>query len=249
MKQKQAFTPDTRMSDLIHQDYWLIPVIGRFGIEFGFGNKTVSDVCNDNNINKWFFLEIVNSYHDIDYFPTSQLQNFSAKLIIQYLSNTHTYYLQSKIPDIQLYINEMVDNADDKNIKNVKLLNDFFKKYKEELTVHLNHEDKDIYPYILAIEDALQSNNISESIVDRVRKNSIVKYERNHDNIEIKLRDLKNLIIKFLPPTACIELCQKLLTELFRLEADIENHTRIEEKVLIPKVKQLEQQIIQQYGK
>ncbi len=249
MNQTQAFTLDTRMSDLIHQDYKLIPVIGRFGIEFGFGNKTVSDVCNDNNINKWFFLEIVNSYHDIDYFPTSQLQNFSASLIIQYLSNTHTYYLQSKIPDIQLYINEMVDNSDDKNIKNVKLLNDFFKKYKEELTVHLNHEDKDIYPYILALEDALESNNISESIVDRVRKDSIIKYERNHDNIEIKLRDLKNLIIKFLPPTACIELCQKLLTELFRLEADIENHTRIEEKVLIPKVKQLEQQIIQGYEK
>jgi len=35
-------------------------------------------------------------------------------------------------------------------------------------------------------------------------------------------------------------MCQKLLTELFRLEADLEDHSRIEDKVLIPKVKLLE---------
>ncbi len=246
---KQTFTPDTRMSDLIHQDYWLIPIIGRFGIEFGFGNKTVADVCNDNNINKWFFLEIVNSYHSVDYFPSAQLQNFKAKLIIQYLSNTHTYYLQTKMPDIQSYIDDMEKSAGKQNIKNVKLLNDFFKKYKEELTTHLINEDQNIYPYILAIEEALLTDNISSEIIKRIRKEPIAKYERHHDNIEIKLRDLKNLIIKFLPPALCKELCQKLLTELFRLEFDIENHTRIEEKVLIPKVKHLEQKIIQKYGK
>ncbi len=249
MIKNQTFTPETKMSDLIHKDYRLISVIGRFGIEFGFGNKTVSDVCNDNNINQWFFLEIVNSYHIVDYFPTAKLQNFNAKLIIQYLSNTHTYYLQSKIPDIQLYIDEMEKSADAKNSKNVKLLNDFFKKYKEELAIHLSNEDNHVYPYILALENALETNNISDSIIKSIQKEPIEKYERNHDNIEIKLRDLKNLIIKFLPPALCKELCKKLLIELFRLEADIENHTRIEEKVLIPKVKHLEQQIIQQYGK
>ncbi len=249
MEHKKAFTPDTKMSDLIHQDYWLIPVIGRFGIKFGFGNKTVADVCNDNDINKCFFLEIVNSYHSVDYFPSEQLQNFNAKLIIQYLSNTHAYYLNVKMPDIQLYIDSMEKSADEKNIKNVKLLNDFFKQYKEELTVHLVNEDENIYPYVLAIEEALLTNNISEEIIERIKKEPIKKYERNHDNIEIKLRDLKNLIIKFLPPVLCQELCQKLLTELFRLESDIENHTRIEEKVLIPKVKHLEQTIIQQYEK
>lgn len=249
MNKTQSFTPDTRMSDLVHHDYCLIPVIGRFGIEFGFGNKTVSDVCKDNNINKWFFLEIVNSFRNDEYFPSVQLQNFHAKLIIQYLSNTHTYYLQSKIPDIQSYINAMEASTVKKNSKNIKLLNNFFKQYREELTVHLHKEDNDVYPYILAIEEAFLTDNISADIVERIYKEPIAKYERNHDNIEIKLRDLKNLIIKFLPPSLCKELCQKLLIELFRLESDIENHTRIEEKVLIPKVKHLEQQILQRYGK
>ena len=45
------------MAEVIHLDYRLIPVIGHFGIEYGFGNKTVAEVCIENNINVWFFLK------------------------------------------------------------------------------------------------------------------------------------------------------------------------------------------------
>ena len=55
MNKKFPITASTRMADVIHLDFQLIPVVGRFGIEFGFGNKTVEEVCNDNNINVYFF--------------------------------------------------------------------------------------------------------------------------------------------------------------------------------------------------
>lgn len=249
MSIKQAFTPNTRMADLIHKDYSLIPVFGRFGISYGFGNKTVSTVCEEYNINKWFFLEIVNSYHNSEYFPQAELQNFTAKMIIQYLSNTHAYYLQSKIPEIQQYIDAMEKDANAENQTNIRLLNDFFKEYKEELKTHLDNEDNNVYPYILELEEASETKQTTKKIIKLIKEEPIENYERNHDNIEMKLRDLKNLIIKFLPPVLCKEICQKLLTELFMLESDIANHTRIEDKVLIPKVKQLEQKILEQYEK
>ena len=248
MNKNLPFTPATKMADVIHHDYRLIPIIGRFGIEYGFGNKTVEMVCEENEINKWFFLEIINSYHNHQYFPQKLLQNFTAKVIIQYLSNTHTYYLDIKVPEVQSYIDEMEKKVVPENAKNIKLLNDFFKKYHEELVDHLANEDDLVYPYILSLEDALEQKKITKELVDKIKIESIEKYERNHDDLEVKLNDLKNLIIKFLPPVLCKELCQRLLTELFRLEADIEDHTRIEEKVLVPKVKQLEQKILESYA-
>jgi regulator of cell morphogenesis and NO signaling len=83
----------------------------------------------------------------------------------------------------------------------------------------------------------------------KIKKNPIENYERSHSNIEEKLSDLKNLIIRYLPPVLCRELCQKILIGLFRLEADIENHQRIEDKVLVPKVKQLELKVLEICGK
>ena len=58
-----------KLADVIQMNYLLIPVIHRFGINLGFGDKTVSDVCEENNVDLNFFLQLVNAYHDQDYFP------------------------------------------------------------------------------------------------------------------------------------------------------------------------------------
>ena len=249
MNKNLPFTAKTKMAEVILLDYKLIPIISRFGVEYGFGNKTVSEVCVDYGINVWFFLEIINSYHNPEYFPEKQLQNFSAQLIIRYLSNTHSYYLNTKVPEIEGYINEMEKKASEENQKNIKLLNDFFRDYKNELKNHLDREEQNIFPYIILLENNLSKMSFDENLIDKIRKEPIEKYERSHDNVELKLNDLKNLIIRHLPPVLSKELCQKLLTELFRLEADLENHSRIEDKVLIPKVKLLEHKILESSGK
>ena len=240
-----------KMADLIHSDYRLIPVIGRFEISYGFGNKTVAEVCSQHDIDVQFFLEIVNSYHDSQYFPGIELQEFRANLITKYLTNTHEYYLQVKIPEIQSLIDQMEEKVLPKNQKNIQLLNDFFRNYQVELQKHLDNEECTIFPYVVALEEAIKSNEMEHWLMRKIQKNTIEAYERNHDSLEVKLSDLKNLIMKYLPPVLCSELCQKLLTELYRLESDLNNHTRIEEKVLVPKVKQLEKtalQIFEQAG-
>jgi len=248
MNKQLPFTENTKMADVIHKDYRLIPIVGRFGIEFGFGNKTVFEVCNAHRINVWFFLEIINSYHNPEYFPKEQLQNFSAKRIINYLRNTHAYYMQVKIPEIEAYIDEMESKVSDKNRKNIRMLNEFFKEYKIELIKHLEREENQVFPYILSLEQVLETDEPMSGMLAQIKNEPIVNYERTHDDIESKLSDLKNLIIRYLPPILCKELCQKLLTELFRLEADLENHARIEDKVLVPKVKLIEHKILEACG-
>ncbi|GAF01905.1 hemerythrin domain-containing protein [Saccharicrinis fermentans] len=134
------------------------------------------------------------------------------------------------------------------NLKNIKLLNDFFKEYTNELLHHLKKEDGEVFPYVINLEKCIQNKIRDEEISRVIKEESIEEYERGHDSLEVKLSDLKNLIIKFLPSVLCKELCQKLLTELFRLEKDLENHSRIEDKVLVPKVKMLEQKYLDIHG-
>jgi regulator of cell morphogenesis and NO signaling len=247
MQRNLAVSAYTKMADVIHMDYRLIPILGRFGIEFGFGNGTVAEVCSAHEVNCSFFLEIVNSYHNPEYFPEKQLQRFSVALIIDYLKNTHAYYLHHKVPEIQSYINQMEEGSSSDQQKNIHLLKSFFKEYTEELKDHLSKEDHSVFPYALALHAALESGTIPDSLLQTIREEPILEYERNHDDLEIKLNDLKNLIIKYLPPISN-EVCQKLLTELYRLESDLENHARIEEKVLVPKISLIEKELLQFHG-
>lgn len=249
MNKNLPFTANTKMADVIHRNYILIPVINRFGIKFGFGNKTVIEVCDEYNLNVSFFLEIINSYHNPNYFPKEELQNYTSYLIIQYLRNAHSYYCEVKVPEIQDYIDKISKLTSENNLRNIQLINNFFKEYRLELKKHLDNEEDEVFPYIISLEEAFATKYCSDILYDQIVNESIEKYEINHDSLEIKLGDLKNLLIKFLPPEFSNETCQQLLAELFRLESDLENHTRIEEKVLVPKVKLLEQKVLEASGR
>lgn len=235
-------TGKNKMADLIHLNYLLISVINRFGINLGFGDKSVQEVCQEHDVKLDFFLEIVNSFHDEDYFPEENLQNFSVSLITDYLSKTHRYYLDVKIPELEKLINLMVVECYANN-KYAVLLESFFREYKNELIAHTKREDEKVFPYSISTELAFlgKDNSLIESTASEGY--SIQEYSSEHDDIESKLYDLKNIIIKYLAPTGNPSLCSKVLTELFNLEKDLNDHSRIEEKVLIPKVLLMEKKI------
>jgi len=235
-------TGKNKMADLIHLNYLLISVINRFGINLGFGDKSVQEVCQEYDVKLDFFLEIVNSFHDEDYFPEEHLQDFSVSLITDYLSKTHRYYLDVKIPELEKLINLMVVECYANN-KYAVLLESFFREYKNELITHTKREDEKVFPYSISTELAFmgKDNSLIESTAPE--NYSIQEYSSEHDDIESKLYDLKNIIIKYLLPTGNPSLCSKVLTELFNLEKDLNDHSRIEEKVLIPKVLLMEKKL------
>ena len=236
-------TQDMLMADVIHLNYLLLNVITRFDIRLGFGNKTVWEVCNEQDINIDFFLDIVNSFHDPDFFPDKELQSFPISLIITYLKKTHEFYLNVKIPEIESSISKLINSTPEGNKENLNLINRFFGEYKEELRTHIEREEKVIMPYVMKIADAFNRKESPADLTAAIKSYPIDKFASEHNNVEDKLYDLKNIILKFLPPVHDFVTCNNILIELFRLEKDLNNHAGIEDKVLIPKVRLMEKAI------
>ncbi len=240
-------TRDMKMADVIHQDYMLLPVITRFGISLGFGDKTVEKVCSENNVNADFFLEITNSFIDDDYIPQKDLGSFPVSLMIDYLKKTHKYYLEEKIPELEEMIDKMASAIPTEKDK-AQLIRNFFAQYRSELENHIMREEKKVQPYILEIEDAYMRNNLSEDLYRKIRTYSMKDFAGEHDNVEEKLFDLKTLIIKYMPPCADKALCNRILIELYRLEKDLNAHASLEDKVMIPKVGNMEDILLSSYA-
>ncbi|MGC9341556.1 MAG: hemerythrin domain-containing protein [Bacteroidales bacterium] len=236
-------TRDMKMADVIHFNYSLLPVITRFGIELGFGDKTVEEVCRDNEVNLDFFIEITNSFVDDEYIPQKDLHSFSVKLIVDYLEKTHDYYLSEKIPELEKMIDEMVlkSGAGDQNSELVK---NFFREYRTELENHIEREELKVQPYVVEVEKAYEKGVLDEALRQKISEYSINDFANEHDNVEEKLYDLKNIIIKYLPPCPDKPLCNRILMELFRLEKDLNAHAELEDKVLIPKVSIMEETLL-----
>ena len=240
-------TKENKMADVIHMNYSTLSVLNRFGIELGFGDKSVEDVCQKHHVDINFFLEIINTFINEDYFPKKHLQSFSITLINDYLKKTHDYYHQVKVPAIEQLMAQMAHNCYTQR-SNINLLTNFFNDYKQELLNHTQREDKIVFPYTLAIEKAFNATKIDKKTVKLMEDYSIDIFESEHDNIEEKLFDLKNIIIKYLPQPKNFQLCNKLLDELFTLEKDLNDHARIEDKVLVPKIRAMESVIRKKFS-
>lgn len=234
------------MAGLVHANYMLVTVINRFGIKLGFGDKSVAQVCREYQINTDFFLEIINTFHDKGYFPNEKLQKFSVDDIIWYLENTHRYYSQVKLPQIQSLIKEVVANNKEHK-QYMEMMQSFFQEYRNEVITHTDHEDQVVFPYSRAIDKSCKSNAYFEQHMEKLKDYSIYVFEREHDDLESKLLDLKNIIIKYLPEPLNNQAYKAILFELFVLESDLNDHARIEDKVLVPKVKQMEDELCQRY--
>jgi len=230
---------EMKLADVIHHDHGLVAVINRFGIYLGFGDKKIDAICQENSINTEFFLTILNTFHDPQYFPKKHLQSFPATMLIDYLAKTHRFYLDEKIPVIETLISELI-KKNQQHKDSFVLLKNFFSEYKLELTNHIQREEKRVYPYVIEMEKAIESGNVSDSLIAQMEEYSITDYEAEHENVEEKLYDLKNIIIKYLPSSAHEKLVNSILHEVFALENDLNDHARIEDMILVPKVEAME---------
>jgi len=227
-----------KMADVIHSNYLLIPVINRLGIHLGFGDKSVKNICNETGIDIDFFLTVINTFSNENYFPEKQLRAFNLLTFLKYLKKTHSYYLSTQVPIVDDLIDRLIVN--NKSKTNLHLVKNFFDVYKLELFEHINREERITFPYIETLYKLYHENFDVQTYKKATRDYSIKRFISEHSNINDKLSDLQNLLIKYIPDINDEVLTNSIVFELFRLEKDIVDHTRLEEKILKPMVFELE---------
>jgi regulator of cell morphogenesis and NO signaling len=115
MQKQQKFSANEKMSDLINENHSLLLVISRFGLSLGFGDKTVEEVCQLNGIDCATFLAVVNFLSEVNFEVGNDYENISIVTVIDYLKNSHVYFLDFKLPAIRNKLLEAI-NAPDQSI-------------------------------------------------------------------------------------------------------------------------------------
>ncbi|HTN69081.1 MAG TPA: LuxR C-terminal-related transcriptional regulator [Dysgonamonadaceae bacterium] len=127
---------ETVLSRILAQHHILIPIVNRFGIRLGVGNKTIETICEEQDLNIDFILTILNEYLDEDYISQSKLSQFNLEPIATYFNETIQNYLHSLVPNIEKHLNAFITLSDPKN-EELRALQAVFLQFKEELTLHL----------------------------------------------------------------------------------------------------------------
>lgn len=214
-----------KMISLIRDNYNLLQSLGSFGISLGFGDKTVKQVCDDQNVDTNTFLAVVNftinGYREMD-----DVSRLSVPTLLQYLKASHDYFIGFQLPFIR---KELVD-ALDENDNLARLILKLYDEYSRSVTQHMKYEEKTVFPYV---ESLIAGKPMANYAIDM--------YSKHHGQESSKLRELKSIIIKYFPGD-CLRNNQLSATlyDIYNNEEWLALHAEVEDKIFIPAIKYLE---------
>lgn len=232
-----------KLSDLVEMNFEIVAVIQRLEIPYGFKEKTVSMVCKENGIDVDFFLQLAQWFNDRHYSPQDHLIEHSPESLIIYLRNTHHCYLTYQIPRIEKEI-ALLEDYTDLPDHSAKLMIQFFREYIREFSEHIEEEEIWTFPYTIDLISTLKDKMSLDEFHEKYQGYSIASYLENHSDLDEKVYDLRNLLLKHIPPITGNCHFSNLLLELYRLGKDLRDHTILEENVLIPIVQLKEKELL-----
>lgn len=228
MRTQKVYEPKDMMIDLIRDNYNVLQALGSFGINLGFGDKTVEEVCKDNGVDCRTFLIVVNFMVN-GYFRDEELEYVNVGSLLHYLQANHKYYLDFQLPFMRKELSDSLDP--DGRVD--KLIMDFYDAYAAEVRKHMKYEEDRLFPYI---------NSLLEGMRDEAY--NIDAYAKHHGMADVKLKELKNIIIKYLPGDSLRNnMLTATLYDLYNNEEWLQLHAKVENEILVPVIKNMEMNI------
>lgn len=231
-KHAQGYGAEAKMCDVISRNYKIINVLSRFGIALGFGEKSIREVCRLNGVDCNTFLAVVNLLGG----EHSAAQEYSPAELAAYLKNSHAYFLNFKLPAIRVALEKAIGGGS-RDI--TFLILRYFDEYAGQVRKHMEYENDVVFPYL---DRLLGKPGVSADLSEAAAQDySIHIFSEQHDDIETKLSELKDIIIKYYPTHSTNEL-NSVLFDILMCAQDLESHHFIEDKLFVPAIEKLEQQ-------
>ncbi len=231
MHHKTKYQETDRMSDLLSEHYAMLLVTSRFGIPLGLGEKSIGEVCRLNGVDTDTFLTVVNFLAEETPKPVSGevlTKGLSLEALILYLHQAHDYFLHFRFPHIRRKLVEAITDCP-KDVAFV--ICKFFDEYTSEVHTHMAYEEKTVFPYVRSLLDG-----------NTDAKYSIAIFRKRHDQIELKITELKNILIKYYPGRGSHTL-NSVLFDIFAVEEDLTSHNHVEDYLFVPAIQALEKQL------
>ncbi|MBQ6771642.1 MAG: hemerythrin domain-containing protein [Bacteroidales bacterium] len=227
-QKKTPFTRDAKLAELLTADRRLLQLLPRFGIGLGFGDHSVDQVCRMNRADTELFLMVCEIYSDGNYRPgQKELRQISMGNLLSYLKASHQYYLDERFPHIEEHLQHIIEAC---GRKYGPMLSHFYDEYKQEVMRHIKYyEEEVVFPYIEALLNGQRTDSYK-----------IDEFEHNHTNIQDTLDDMMNILLKYLPGEILPKERIEISLDIMELSDDLNRHSLIEDRILIPYVEYLE---------
>jgi regulator of cell morphogenesis and NO signaling len=233
---------DTRIAELVDQNYVHAYVLFYFGIRFyEYSELTLDQVCIKMGLKTSQIVKELESPSHV-YETDLPLITYPVDLIIEYLKHSHFIFIKHKLP----YIARLVENFETSHEEYQAIVRDLkmvFPLFVEDFIEHIYEEEDTLFNYIHVLEKASRGNYSPSALYYMMEKNSVHKFAAEHEVHDDEMEGIRKITKDyFIHPHTPLHV-KVIYHELKTFEKNLVTHARIENEILFPKAMAIETKV------
>jgi regulator of cell morphogenesis and NO signaling len=205
------------MSRLVSENRNALLTLIRFDIALGFGDRTIEEICFDNQVDTDTFLAIIRLLSDPDCKHCQPETKISVPTLIRYLRNSHAYFLNERMPAMREKLLKVLDKRE---VGLNQAVTNYFDKFVAAIRKHMLYENNEVFP---------QLNNVN------VTEKYAHVFSKQHSQIELYLTEFKNILIKYYPVQSSFSM-HRFLFDICNCEQELIFHNAVEDELFLPAI-------------
>ena len=194
------------------------------------GKRTLQEACRENKINPADVLLDLEKTAAAD--RTADPATLSLHDLTVYIVRTHHEYVRRELPLIYGYLEKVSSKHGDRHPELHKIFA-CFAAVKEEMELHMQKEEKILFPRIVQVEEG-KREGLSSRIASSFIGAPVAVMEQEHDHAGSLMAEIRSLTADYTPPADACTTYKLSFAALQAFEQDLHRHVHLENNILFP---------------
>ena len=234
---------DTTIGELVAKDNRKAEVFKKFGIDFCCGGKkSVKDACTVKGIDYNQLERELNAIPEKGSTgPNHDFNSWKVGFLADYIENVHHTYVKQNIPALREYTTKVARVHGSRHPEVVQVAQ-LFEEVASELELHLQKEERVLFPYIKQLGKAADAGQALPRPAFGSVQSPINMMEMEHESAGQNLAAIRLLTNDYEVPADACTTYRLMFQKLEEFESDLFQHIHLENNILFPKAVQLEKE-------
>jgi len=226
----------------VAEDFRTAAVFSKYKIDFCCkGNRTVTEVCEKQNINADALLQSVDEVTKSGNGGAIDFNSWPLDLLADYIEKTHHRYVEEKTQTLVAFLDKLC-KVHGANHPELFRINELFTGCAGELSQHMKKEELVLFPFVKRMVKTKDADGVLAQPSFGTVSNPIAMMMHEHDNEGERFREIAALTHDYTPPADACTTYKVTFAMLKEFEEDLHKHIHLENNILFPKAVLLEQE-------
>ena len=237
-----TYTINNTLTEILLKNFKAYTIFERYNINYCIeGSRTIEEACNMAEVDAALIMNELRDVGDM-FLSKIKVNEWSLDFLCEYIANNHHTFIRKALPDIALLAKEIFKHDRNKDIS------DKYEKLISDFEIHMQKEEKLLFPYIKKLVNSEKSSHGFEIEPFGLICKPIEVLKKEHLTAMEKLFALKNN--NSAPKRSYLSGQSKYYTGLLtEFEYDLHIHLHLENNILFPKAQSLEKKILKRSSK